>query len=356
VRDNLISTQRGRLVDHTQLPWKASAKNVELTASASSSEKNKSLAPVSLFSTLPKLTPLRVKESADLQPWLSDVTQKIDSSTFVATWMDGHDVAMLGTRQPDIVHYPRNTSQSKFTVLYIGDLKSQADTGSSDFNDDSVTHMFDFLFALGSLQPWRHQFIGYLLDGKSISIFVVTLNDSPTRGGQRSLVRIFDSLFTLLCTHRRDFFVLHAAPRFTVLTSTLCWNWWPDAWCWNWWPDAAPCAGIGGQMLGGLLETSISTLGGGFPSVTIMREMPLDAAPATSDFGLKSRRSNFREARSMKVASLLQSLPLDDVLGLGGISTVFRSQFLGTACAVKVLGNGDRAVGDWPSNEQPCSV
>lgn len=68
------------------------------------------------------------------------------------------------------------------------------------------------------------------------------------------------------------------------------------------------CAGIGGRMLRGLLEADIDVLGGGFPLVSICgRPTPCK---------------------------------LEDVLGLGGTSTVFRSQISGTLVAVKVLVSG----------------
>ena len=79
-----------------------------------------------------------------------------------------------------------------------------------------------------------------------------------------------------------------------------------------------PCVGIGGRVLRGLLETDIDLLGGGFPFVAI-------------------RGSPCR---------------LDDVLGLGGTSTVFRASLEGSPVAVKVLLNARWARESFISEQQ----
>ena len=144
---------------------------------------------VALFSTLP-VSPRVLKESADLQPWMTRMIPLVDISSFAATWEDGHQAtSSIGTRKPDNVHHPILASRSRYTVTYLGDNKSQNESGAADFSDDAVAHITDFLFAQAALQRWRHQFIGYLLDGKNIAFFVACFGDSPTRGGPRPLVR-----------------------------------------------------------------------------------------------------------------------------------------------------------------------
>lgn len=143
---------------------------------------------VTLFSTLPR-TPSVLKESADLQPWMTRMTHCIDTSTFTVTWEDGHLMASLGTRKPDVLHSPNLASRSRFTLTHLGDNNSQNSSGAADFSDDAVAHITDFLISQAALQRWRHQFIGYLLDGKSVAFFVARFEDSPIRGGPRPLVR-----------------------------------------------------------------------------------------------------------------------------------------------------------------------
>ena len=143
---------------------------------------------VALFSTLP-VTPRVLKETSDLQPWMSRMIPLVDTATFAVTWEDGHLAPSLGTRKPDNVHHPILASRSKYTATYVGDNKSQNDNGAADFSDDAVAHITDFLFAQAALQRWRHQIIAYLLDGKNIAFFVAFFDDSPTRGGPRPLVR-----------------------------------------------------------------------------------------------------------------------------------------------------------------------
>ena len=142
---------------------------------------------VALFSTLP-VTPRVLKESSDLQPWMTRMIPKVDTSSFAVSWEDGHLATSLGTRKPDNVHHPILATRSRYTATYVGDNKSQNDSGAADFSDDAVAHITDFLFAQAALQRWRHQFIGYLLDGKNIAFFVACFGDSPTRGGPRPLV------------------------------------------------------------------------------------------------------------------------------------------------------------------------
>ena len=143
---------------------------------------------VALFATLPR-APSVLKESADLQPWMTRMTPRIDTSTFAVTWEDGHLTASLGTRKPDVLHYPKRACRSRFTLAHLGDNKSQNSSGAADFSDDAVAHVTDFLISQAALQRWRHQFIGYLLDGKCVAFFVARFEDSPIRGGPRPLVR-----------------------------------------------------------------------------------------------------------------------------------------------------------------------
>ena len=139
-----------------------------------------------LFSTLPDAGIL--KESADLQPWLSHHVENIDTNTFAVSWVDRHTTRSMGTRSPDNVHYQKGASECAETVVYIGDLKSQQDSGSSGFTDEEVAHMIDFLYALAAIQCWRHRFIGYLLNGASIVFFVLDFAESAVPGGSRTLV------------------------------------------------------------------------------------------------------------------------------------------------------------------------
>jgi len=139
--------------------------------------------------TLPS-TPVILKEKAHLQPWLSKKTKLIEQETFQVTWVDGHKTPSIGTRKPDILHYVKGCSQSVYLLAYLGDLKSQTAHTSGDPSDEAIACLIDFFCALAAIQVWRREFIGYLLDGKHISFFVVRFDFSPNRGDIRAIVGV----------------------------------------------------------------------------------------------------------------------------------------------------------------------
>ena len=180
----LKSSKKFYVVAGDRLPWAASFFSVALRASGASraaSEHRK------LFATLP-LEPYILKEKAHLQPWLSKQTPLIDQEPFQVTWVDGHTTPSIETRKADILHYVKGYSQSVYQLAYLGDLKSQTANASGDPTDESIACLVDFLCALAAIQVWRREFVGYLLDGKHISFFVIRFDFSPTRGDTRAIV------------------------------------------------------------------------------------------------------------------------------------------------------------------------
>ena len=142
-----------------------------------------------LFATLPS-TPVILKEKAHLQPWLSKKTNLIKQETFQVTWVDGHKTPSIGTGKPDILHYVKGCSQSVYLLAYLGDLKSQTAHASGDLSDEAIACLIDFFCALAAIQVWRREFIGYLLDGKHVSFFVVRFDFSPNRDDIRAIVSV----------------------------------------------------------------------------------------------------------------------------------------------------------------------
>lgn len=244
-----------------------------------------------LFSTLPSAKVDGVlNESSDLQPWLTRQVQSIDTTTFAVNWVDRHTTRSIGTRSPDNVHYQMGASETAETVVYIGDLKSQQDNGTTGFTDEDVAHMIDFLFSLSEIQTWRHVFIGYLLNGANIMFFVLDFADA-VRGGPRRVVRFAVSVtLFVMCT---PIVPSHCLQR--RVTQSVCLS----------------CKGVGDLMLRGLLETPVNDLGGGFPIVTLM------------------------DSRT--------PVHLDGVLGHGGSSIVYRAVIGDVISAVKIITNGTLA-------------
>lgn len=151
-----------------------------------------------LFSTLPKMSragTTRLAEAADLQPWLSNAIPCLDDTLWKVNWVDGHKHASIGTRKPDSVHYAHRDGdgdgavRSVYNIAYIGDLKSQKESGSGDMVDDEIAHMLDFLGTLARVQTWRRSFVGYLLDGEYIVFLSATFDPSPALGEAPLLVR-----------------------------------------------------------------------------------------------------------------------------------------------------------------------
>ena len=173
--ETIKSSKNLRIVNGAGLPWKKSRFNVTLVNEAK------------LFSTLPK-TPKILKEMAHLQPWLTRQTPLIDGASFRVSWVDGHELPSIGSRKPDIVHYPKGDSPSVFQLAIVGDLKSQTRSLGGEPSDEAIACLLDFLSALAAVQVWRRQFIGYLVDGIHISFFVVAFDSSPKRGETRAVV------------------------------------------------------------------------------------------------------------------------------------------------------------------------
>jgi hypothetical protein len=190
---DLLETHKLIVVSGERLPWAASRLPVMLkhedndTTTKQEEEEDTSPTP-SLFATLPT-TPVTLSEKKHLQPWLSQKTPNIDQDTFEVSWVDGHETPSIGTRKPDIVHYPKGRSPSVYELAYVGDLKGQTAGTSGSPIDEAIACLMDFLCALAAVQVWRRLFIGYLVDGKHISFFVFEFDFSPKRGDKRALVR-----------------------------------------------------------------------------------------------------------------------------------------------------------------------
>ena len=126
------------------------------------------------------------------------------------SWVDGHSHPSIRARKPDIVHYAKNHSESVDTIAIVGDLKSQTKSHRSRPSDDAIACLVDFISELAVVQVWRRKFIGYLLDGKHISFFVMEF-DSPKRGELRAMVCALPDtlsrplLFSLVEAHLPEF-------------------------------------------------------------------------------------------------------------------------------------------------------
>lgn len=177
--ETIRSSKKLRIVNGTGLPWKKSRFNVTLVTTGRTT--------TTLFSTLPK-TPKILKEMAHLQPWLTRQTPLIDGASFRVSWVDGHKFPSIGSRKPDILHYPKGDSPSVFQLAIVGDLKSQTSSLGGEPSDEAIACLIDFLSALAAVQIWRRQFIGYLIDGIHISFVVVDFDSSPKRGESRAVV------------------------------------------------------------------------------------------------------------------------------------------------------------------------
>ena len=222
-------------------------------------------------------------------------------------WVDGHKHPSIGTRKPDSVHYAHREGdgdgavRSVYNIAYIGDLKSQKESGSGDMADDEIAHMLDFLGTLARVQTWRRNFVGYLLDGEYIVFLSATFDPSPLPGEAPLMVRKSFSGYKMYSPAKLDSPSHHLRLQTSVLQS-----------------DPLPLRGDGGLFLRGLMLADLGTTRCDLPRVTLAPS----ATPALAPRPVK----------------------LNSILGVGSTSVVFRALIDGGVCAVKcVRGDGGMA-------------
>jgi hypothetical protein len=98
----------------------------------------------------------------------------------ISSFKDGSDLVSYGTRKPDNVHRLLNKPDNWFYITAIGDNKKSRNVGSDEFTDAEKGHVVDLMESLLRQQLFRHCLTGYLMDGRIIQFFRITVDRSAS--------------------------------------------------------------------------------------------------------------------------------------------------------------------------------
>lgn len=119
----------------------------------------------------------KAKEKKKVQPKMTEFIENLDEQrmqqSFCNYMKDCHDIATVGRRRPDIVHYRKGFPQTVFNIVCLGELKGRRKT--PHFSDNEKGQILETTLMLAHFQPFRTEFSCYLTDTKYIQLYKIVV-------------------------------------------------------------------------------------------------------------------------------------------------------------------------------------